>query len=71
MEEVMENFKVDVEKMLDDWYEELEQLVCDAMFNLSFFGSDSDEKYLELQDIMIKVLQERLGCTFKEGGESH
>ena len=70
MEDLMNDFKVDLEQMMDDWYETLEQLVDGALFNLSFYEGDIDEHYIMLQDVMIEVLQERLGCIFEEDGES-
>lgn len=71
MEELMNDFKVDLEKMMDEWYETLEQLVDGALFDLSFYGGDIDEHYIMLQDVMIEVLQERLSCIFEEAGESN
>ncbi|MBO5319075.1 MAG: hypothetical protein J6B01_04615 [Ruminococcus sp.] len=68
MKELMDEFKVDLEKMMDEWYETLEQLVDGALFNMSFFEGDIDEHYIMLQDMMIEVLQERLGDVFKEDG---
>lgn len=70
MEDLMNNFKIDLEQMMDDWYETLELLVDEALFNLSFYEGDIDEHYIMLQDMMIAVLQERLGCILEEGGES-
>lgn len=70
MEDLMNNFKIDLEHMMDDWYETLELLVDEALFNLSFYEGDIDEHYIMLQDMMIAVLQERLGCILEEGGES-
>ena len=71
MKELMDDFKVDLEKMMDDWYESLEQLVDGALFNMSFFEGDIDEHYIMLQDLMIDVLRERLGGVFQEDGESN
>lgn len=70
MKELMNDFKVDLEKVMDDWYDTLEQLVDGALFNMSFFEGDPEEHFTMLQDVMIEVLQERLGCIFKEDGES-
>lgn len=70
MEDLMNDFKIDLEQMMDDWYETLELLVDEALFNLSFYEGDIDEHYIMLQDMMIAVLQERLGCILEEGGES-
>ena len=67
MKELMDDFKVDLEKMMDDWYETLEQLVDGALFNMSFYEGDIDEHYIKLQDLMIEVLQERLAGIFEEG----
>ena len=71
MKELMDDFKVDLEKMMDDWYETLEELLDEALFDLSFYEGDIDEHYIMLQDIMIKVLQERLGGIFPEDEESN
>ena len=70
MEDLMNDFKIGLEQMMDDWYDTLEQLVDGALFNLSFYEGDIDEHYIMLQDIMIEVLQERLGCILEESGES-
>lgn len=70
MNELINDFKVDLEKLMDDWYYSLEQLVDGALFNMSFFEGDPDENYIKLQDVMIEVLQERIGFILKEDGES-
>ena len=61
MEELMNGFKQDLEKALEEWQETMEQLVSSAMFNLSFFEGDADDHYLMLQSIMIDVLREQFG----------
>ena len=66
MEELMQMYKEELEKMLDDWYNELEQLVDGVLFNLSFYEGDLDENYIKFQDMMIEVLRERLGGVFEE-----
>jgi hypothetical protein len=71
MEDLMNDFKIDLEKMMDDWYDTLEQLVDGALFNLSFYEGDLDEHYIMLQDIMIEVLRERLSFALEEDGESN
>ena len=70
MNEVVNDFKVELEKMMDDWYNSLEHLVDGAMFNMSFYGTDVDKQFSMLQDVMIEVLQERIGCLLEESGES-
>lgn len=70
MKELMDDFKVDLEKMMDDLYATLEQLVDGALFNMSFFEGDPEDHFAMLQDAMIEVLQERVGCILKEDGES-
>ena len=66
----MNDFEVDLEKMMDDWYDTLEQLVDGALFNMSFCKGDPEEHFVMLEEVMIEVLQERLGCLLKEDGES-
>lgn len=70
MKELMNDFKVDLEKMMDDWYHSLEQLVDGALFNMSFFEGDPEEHFAMLEKVMIEMLQERVGCLLKEDGES-
>lgn len=70
MKELMDDFKVDLEKMMDDWYDTLERLVDEALFNMSFYEGDPEENFIKLQDVMIEVLQERLSFILKEDGES-
>lgn len=66
MEELMKDFKYDLEKTLEEWQETIEQLVSSAMFNLSFFEGDADDHYLMLQNIMIDVLREQFGGVLDE-----
>lgn len=70
MDEVVKDFKADLEKMMDEWYNSLEHLVDGAMFNMSFYEGDVEEQFNKLQDVMIEVLQERIGCLLEESGES-
>lgn len=66
VEELMNGFKHDLEKTLEDWQDTIEQLVASAMFNLSFFEGDADDHYLMLQTIMIDVLREQFGGVLNE-----
>lgn len=66
MEELMQMYKEELEKMMDDWYNELEQLVDGVLFNLSFYEGDLDENYIKFQDMMIEVLRERLGGVLED-----
>lgn len=59
MNEFVEGFKMDLEELMNKWYEDLDDLVNSAMFNMSFIEDDPDGNYLKLQEVMIAVLQER------------
>lgn len=66
MKEFTDGFKMDLEMLMDKWYEDLEALVDSAMFNMSFIEDDPDGNYLKLQNIMIEVLQERFAYVLAE-----
>lgn len=70
MKELLDDFKVDLEKLMDDWYYTLEHLVDGALFNMSFYQGDPEEQFTMIQDVMMEVLQERLDFILKEDGES-
>lgn len=70
MEDLMNNFKHDLEKMMGEWYEELEQLVDGALFNLSFYEGEIEEQYNTLEALMFEVLQERFGILLDERKET-
>ena len=59
MNEFVEGFKMDLEELMNKWYEDLDGLVDAAMFNMSFIEDDPDGNYLKLQEVMFEVLQER------------
>lgn len=66
MKEFVDGFKMDLEELMDKWYEDLELLVDGAMFNMSFIEADPDENYLKLQEVMIEVLQERFAIALED-----
>lgn len=66
MNEFVDGFKMDLVKLMDKWYEDLESLVDGTMFSMSFVEDDPDGNYLKLQEVMIEVLQERLIGVFEE-----
>lgn len=70
MKEVEERFKVDLEELLDNMYQKFEELIDGAMFDMSFFGTDCDEQFLRLQEIMIEVLQDRFAFAMFNDEES-
>ena len=70
MEDLMNNFKHDLEKMMDEWYEELGQLVDGAVFNLTFYEGEIEEQYNMLEALMFEVLQERFGLSLEEQKET-
>lgn len=70
MKQFVDDFKVNLENLMDDWYHSLENLVDGALFNMSFFEGEPEEHYELLQNVMIEVLQERLGDVLGEDGES-
>ena len=70
MEDLMNNFKHDLEKMMDEWYEELGQLVDGAVFNLTFYEGEIEEQYNMLEALMFEVLQERFGISLEEQKET-
>lgn len=64
MKEFVDGFKVDLDELMDELYQKLDQLICDALFNMSFFEGDVDDHYAQLQEVMIEVIQERIGMAF-------
>lgn len=66
MNEFVDGFKMDLVKLMDKWYEDLELLVDGAMFNMSFIEDDPDGNYLKLQEVMIEVLQERFTIALED-----
>lgn len=63
MKEFLDMFKEDAEKLMDKWYQDLDDLMSSTLYSMSFIDGNMDEHYLELQNIMIEVIQERLAVT--------
>lgn len=59
MKDIVNEFKMDLEKLLDDMYQNLDTLVCDTLVTMSFYNEDGDANYEKLQAVMIEVLQEQ------------
>lgn len=66
MNEFVEGFRMDLELLMNKWYEDLDDLVNSTMFNMSFLEDDPDGNYLKLQEVMIEVLQERFIGAFND-----
>lgn len=66
MKEFVDGFKMDLEELMNKLYEDLDALVDNAMFNMSFIEDDPDENYLKLQEVMIEVIQEQFNKLFDE-----
>lgn len=66
MKEFVDMFKKDAEELIDKWYQELDELMSSTLYSMSFIEGDMDENYLELQNTMIEIIQERMAGVFDE-----
>ena len=66
IDELVKEFKVEVENFMEELYQKLEELVDGALFNLSFYNLDNEENYEKLEAVMMEVLQEQFNKVFGE-----
>lgn len=66
MKAIVDDFKIEVEKLLDEMYLNLDTLVCDTLVTMSFYDDDGDANYEKLQEKMIEVLQEQFSKLLDE-----
>ena len=70
LKEFVGYFKDDVNKLLDNLYEDLEQAMNDAMFNMSFVNDDVEAHYEMLEQAMSEIIQEKVGMLLAMEEES-
>ena len=66
MKVIVDEFKMDLEKLMDNMYQNLDTLVCDTLVTMSFYDEDGDANYEKLQEKMIEVLQEQFSKLLDE-----
>ena len=66
MKAIVDDFKIEVEKLLDEMYLNLDTLVCDTLVTMSFYDDDGDANCEKLQEKMIEVLQEQFSKLLDE-----
>lgn len=66
MDEILKDFKIEMENFMMEMYQELDGMVDGALFNMSFYNLDDEVNFEKLQEVIIEVLQEHFGNLMDE-----
>lgn len=66
MDEFLKAFKGEMEKFMEELYSRLEEVVDEALFNMSFYQLDNEANYEKLEEVMMEVIQEQFNKVFGE-----
>ena len=70
MKEYIDEFRLEVEMLYKKLYDELDLLIDNAMFNMSFENDDPEGNYALLENVMINFIQDQIVSRLDEYEES-
>ena len=66
MDEFVKVFKVEMENFMEEMYAKLEEVLDEALFNMSFYNLNDEENFEKIQEVMMEVIQEQFNKVFGE-----
>ena len=68
MNEYLDKFRDDIEEMMSRWYNDVEELMTSTLTTMGATEENIDEYYLELQNVMIGVIKNKMFGVLEEEG---